>query len=601
MINWHKNLVEKMLNSFSLSRYQAMWIAFLKGIVITYIIFFSIDYFKEKNDNKILFEIDYSNGFQNEGFDGRLLLMISDNNNAEPRFQINDSHNTQMIFGIDVESWNANEKIAIDADAIGYPIKSINEIEEGEYYVQAFLHKYETFNLSTGYTVKLPMDQGEGQKWNISPKNLYSTPKKININKSSTISITLDNEIPPIEPAKDSEFIKHVRIKSDMLSKFWGRDMYLQANVLVPHGFDKESRTRYPLMIFHGHFPNTFRGFRTTAPTAPKEDTIYNSRFGITGYKYIQEKEAFDLYKKWISNDFPRFLAIEIQHQNPYYDDSYAVNSENIGPYGDAITYELIPHVEKLFNGVGKPWGRFLYGGSTGGWESLAAQVMYPKEYNGCFAACPDPIDFRAFTVVNIYEDNNAYYHEGSYRKTLRAGMRDGKGIIKNHLIQINQRESVLGSKGRSGDQWDIWQAVYSPSGEDGYPKPIWDRKSGKIDKEVAQYWKENYDLSYIMRRDWNKIGKDLEGKIHIYCGDMDNYYLNNAVVLTEEFLESTTEPYYNGEVDYGDMAEHCWNGDHENPNHISRLRYNTMYLPKIRDRLKKTAPKNHNLKNWGI
>ena len=601
MINWHKNLVEKMLSSFSLSRYQAMWIAFLKGIVITYIIFFSIDYFKEKNDNKILFEIDYSNGFQNEGFDGRLLLMISDNNNAEPRFQINDSHNTQMIFGIDVESWNANEKIAIDADAIGYPIKSINEIEEGEYYVQAFLHKYETFNLSTGYTVKLPMDQGEGQKWNISPKNLYSTPKKININKSSTISITLDNEIPPIEPAKDSEFIKHVRIKSDMLSKFWGRDMYLQANVLVPHGFDKESRTRYPLMIFHGHFPNTFRGFRTTAPTAPKEDTIYNSRFGITGYKYIQEKEAFDLYKKWISDDFPRFLAIEIQHQNPYYDDSYAVNSENIGPYGDAITYELIPHVEKLFNGVGKPWGRFLYGGSTGGWESLAAQVMYPKEYNGCFAACPDPIDFRAFTVVNIYEDDNAYYHEGSYRKTLRAGMRDGKGIIKNHLIQINQRESVLGSKGRSGDQWDIWQAVYSPSGEDGYPKPIWDRKSGKIDKEVAQYWKENYDLSYIMRRDWNKIGKDLEGKIHIYCGDMDNYYLNNAVVLTEEFLESTTEPYYNGEVDYGDMAEHCWNGDHENPNHISRLRYNTMYIPKIRDRLKKTAPKNHNLKNWGI
>ena len=600
-MNWHRNLVEKKLKSFGLSSYQGMWLAFVKGIVVTYILFLGIDYLKKNNTDNLKFEIDYSNEFQDSGYDGRVLLMISDNNKAEPRFQINDSHNTQMIFGIDVESWNANEKITIDAEAIGYPIKSINEIVEGEYYVQAFLHKYETFNLSTGHTVKLPMDQGEGQKWNISPKNLYSTPKKITISKSSTINITLDNEIPPIEPAKDSEFIKHVRIKSDMLSKFWGRDMYLQANVLVPHGFDKESRTRYPLMIFHGHFPNTFRGFRTTAPTAPKEDTIYNSRFGITGYKYIQEKEAFDLYKKWISDDFPRFLAIEIQHQNPYYDDSYAVNSENIGPYGDAITYELIPHVEKLFNGVGKPWGRFLYGGSTGGWESLAAQVMYPKEYNGCFAACPDPIDFRAFTVVNIYEDDNAYYHEGSHRKTLRAGMRDGKGIIKNHLIQINQRESVLGSKGRSGDQWDIWQAVYSPSGEDGYPKPIWDRKSGKIDREVAQYWKENYDLSYIMRRDWNKIGKDLEGKIHIYCGDMDNYYLNNAVVLTEEFLESTTEPYYNGEVDYGDMAEHCWNGDHENPNHISRLRYNTMYIPKIRDRLKKTAPKNHNLKNWGI
>lgn len=600
-MNWHKNLVEKSLKSFGMSSYQGMWSAFIKGVLITCVLFYFIDYNKNSDDNKIKFEIEYSEKFQEDGFDGRLLLMISNDNRAEPRFQINDSHNTQMIFGVDVESWDANQKVVIDSEAIGYPIKSTKEIQEGEYYVQAFLHKYETFNLSTGYSVKLPMDQGEGQKWNISPKNLYSTPKKIKIKNSATISISLDNEIPPIEPAEDTEFIKHVKIKSEMLSKFWGRDMYLQANVLVPHGFDQKSNTRYPLMIFHGHFPNTFRGFRTEPPTAPEEDTIYNSRFGITGYQYIQEKEAYDLYKNWISDDFPRFLAIEIQHQNPYYDDSYAVNSANIGPYGDAITYELIPHVEKLFNGVGEPWGRFLYGGSTGGWESLAAQVLYPKEYNGCFAACPDPIDFRAFTVVNIYEDDNAYYHEGSFRKTLRAGMRDGKGIIKNHLIQINQRESVLGSKGRSGDQWDIWQAVYSPSGEDGYPKPIWDRETGKIDKDVAKYWKENYDLSYIMKRDWDKIGKDLEGKIHIYCGDMDNYYLNNAVVLTEEFLESTTDPYYNGEVDYGDMAEHCWNGDHENPNHISRLRYNTMYIPKIKERLRKTAPKNHNLENWGF
>ena len=590
-MNWYKNLVDKKFKFFS----------FIKGIIFTSILFLCIDYYNGNDDNKIKFEIDYSNEFQEDGFDGRVLLMISNNNNAEPRFQINDNHNTQMIFGIDVDSWNANEKIIIDAEAFGYPVKSINDIEEGEYYVQALLHKYETFNLSTGYTVKLPKDQGEGQKWNISPKNLYSTPKKIKIKKSNTIHITLDNEIPPIEPAKDTEYIKHIKIKSEMLSEFWGRDMYLQANVLVPHGFDKKSKTRYPLMIFHGHFPYTFGGFRTTQPTAPEEDTIYNSRFGITGYKYIQQKEAYDLYNTWTSNDFPRFIAIEVQHQNPYYDDSYAVNSASIGPYGDAITYELIPHIEQLFNGVGEGWGRFLYGGSTGGWESLAVQVFYPKEYNGCFAACPDPIDFRAFTVVNLYEDDNAYYHEGSNRKTLRAGMRDGKGIIKNHLIQINQRESALGSKGRSGDQWDIWQAVYSPSGEDGYPKPIWDRETGKIDKEVAEYWKENYDLSYIMKRDWDKIGKDLEGKINIYCGDMDNYYLNNAVVLTEEFLESTTDPYYNGEVDYGDMAEHCWNGDQENPNHISRLRYNTMYIPKIRDRLKKTAPKNNNLKNWGI
>ena len=591
----------KTLNYFNSNSYERSYILSAKRILIVLISFILFYCSEKKNYNKTKFEITYPEKFSENGYDGRLLLMISNNNNAEPRFQINDSHHTQIIFGIDVESWKSGETQIFDSNVYGYPIKSIGNLKEGEYYVQAFLHKYETFNLSTGYKVKLPKDQGEGQKWNISPKNLYSKPKKVKISKSGTIKLSLENEISPIEPIKDSKYIKHVKIKSEMLSKFWGRDMFLQANVLVPHNFNKNSKVKYPLMIFHGHFPNTFRGFRTEPPAAPKKDTIYNSRFGITGYKYIQEKEAYDLYKNWISDDFPRFIAIEIQHQNPYYDDSYAVNSANLGPYGDAITYELIPHVENLFNGVGEGWGRFLYGGSTGGWEALAVQVFYPSEYNGCFAACPDPIDFRAFTVVNIYEDENAYYHKSDYKKTLRAGMRDGKGIIKSHLIDMNHREMVLGSKGRSGDQWDIWQAVFSPAGDDGYPKPIWDKKTGKIDKYVAEYWKENYDLSYILERDWNKIGNDLIGKLHIYCGDMDNYYLNNAVVLTEEFLESTKNPYYEGEVDYGNLAEHCWNGDHENPNHISRLRYNTMYLPKIKERLKKTAPKNHNLINWGI
>ena len=591
----------KTLNYFNSNSYERSYILSAKRILIVLISFILFYCSEKKNYNKTKFEITYPEKFSENGYDGRLLLMISNNNNAEPRFQINDSHHTQIIFGIDVESWKSGETQIFDSNVYGYPIKSIGNLKEGEYYVQAFLHKYETFNLSTGYKVKLPKDQGEGQKWNISPKNLYSTPKKVKISKSGTIKISLENEISPIEPIKDSKYIKHVKIKSEMLSKFWGRDMFLQANVLVPHNFNKNSKVKYPLMIFHGHFPNTFRGFRTEPPAAPKKDTIYNSRFGITGYKYIQEKEAYDLYKNWISDDFPRFIAIEIQHQNPYYDDSYAVNSANLGPYGDAITYELIPHVENLFNGVGEGWGRFLYGGSTGGWEALAVQVFYPSEYNGCFAACPDPIDFRAFTVVNIYEDENAYYHKSDYKKTLRAGMRDGKGIIKSHLIDMNHREMVLGSKGRSGDQWDIWQAVFSPAGDDGYPKPIWDKKTGKIDKYVAEYWKENYDLSYILERDWKKIGNDLKGKLYIYCGDMDNYYLNNAVVLTEEFLESTKNPYYEGEVDYGNLAEHCWNGDHENPNHISRLRYNTMYLPKIKERLKKTAPKNHNLINWGI
>ena len=553
-----------------------------------------------KNENPII-EVTYNNKLSNESFDGRLLVMISKDSSKEPRFQINDTEDTGILVGKNVENWKSGNVEGFYSKTLAYPIENLGGLDNGEYFIQALLHKYETFNLSNGKTVKLPMDQGEGQHWNTSPKNIYSKPIKINFKKNTTVKIEITEEIPPIEPEKDTDYIKHVKIKSELLSKFWGRPMYLQANVLIPKDFKKESKTRYPLMVFHGHFPKSIGGFRTSPPTAPKKDTIYNSRFGITGYKYIQEKEAYDFYKKWTSKNFPRFLVIEIQHQNPYYDDSYAVNSANIGPYGDAITYELIPHVEKMFNGVGEGWGRFLYGGSTGGWEALAVQVFYPKEYNGCFAACPDPIDFRAYTVVDIYNDENAYYKEGSFKKILRPGIRDGKGHIKTQLIDMNRREYILGDNSRSGDQWDIWQAVYSPSDENGYPKPIWDKLSGEIDHDVAKYWMENYDLRYIMERDWDKIGNDLKGKINIYCGDMDNYYLNNAVVLTENFLENTTNPYYSGEVDYGNGAEHCWNGDQKNPNHISRLRYNTMYLDKIKNRLKKTAPKNHNLKNWGI
>ncbi len=535
-----------------------------------------------------------------EPLDGRLLLLISDNQDAEPRFQISDGPDTQMVFGIDVDGLKAGEEVIISDTIFGYPFKSIREIPPGEYYVQALLHKYETFNLSNGHTVKLPMDQGEGQQWNRSPGNLYSAPKKVTINpeRQEKISIELNREIPPIAEPEDTKYIKHIKIKSELLSEFWGRPMYLGAHVLLPEGFDTHPESRYPLAVFHGHFPYDFDGFRTDPPD-PNLEPDYSERFDMEGYNKIQQEEAYNFYKTWTGPDFPRMLIIEIQHQNPYYDDSYAVNSENLGPYGDAITYELIPYIEQQFRGIGEGWARFLYGGSTGGWEALAAQVKYPEEYNGCFAACPDPIDFSAYTVVDIYQDTNAYYLPSKYKKTLRPGHRDYLGHVSATLQDMNHRELALGTKSRSGQQWDIWQAVYSPAGDDGYPQPIWDKLNGTIDPEVARYWKENYDLRHILERDWDKLGPKLQGKIHIYCGDMDNYYLNNAVMLMEDFLESTENPYYDGEVAYGDGDEHCWNGDPDLPNAISRLRYNTMYVPKIMERIEESAPEGADLRSW--
>jgi hypothetical protein len=555
---------------------------------------------KSEPASSLRFAISFPEASSREPLDGRMLLLVSKDSTKEPRFQINEDLNTQQVFGVDVAGLKPGQETNVDATAFGYPLRSLSDLQPGDYWIQALLHRYETFHRSDGHTVKLPMDRGEGQQWNSAPGNLYSTPQKITVsaNDNRSLKITLDKVIPPIEPPKDTKYVKHVKIQSDLLSKFWGRPMYLGANVLLPEGFDSHPNARYPLVIFHGHFPADFDGFRETPPD-PDLKPEYSDRFHLEGYNKIQQEYAYKFYQDWTGPDFPRLIIIEIQHANPYYDDSYAVNSANLGPYGDAITYELIPAVEKQFRGIGKGWARFMYGGSTGGWESLAAQIFYPDEYNGAWGACPDPIDFRAYTVVNIYEHENAYVSKAPWKSTLRPGKRNYLGELAATLQEMNYMELALGNNSRSGGQFDIWQAVYSPVGNDGYPKPIWDKVSGGIDRSVAEYWRDHYDLGYILRRDWKTLGPKLEGKLHIYVGEADNYYLNNAVYLVEDFLKSTKDPYYGGEVDYEPRAEHCWNGDHTRPNAFSRLRYHQFYAPKIVERILRTAPKGADVTSW--
>ncbi len=555
---------------------------------------------RNTNPDRLRFSISFPESISKDALDGRLLLLVSTNNAKEPRFQISEDLSTQQVFGINIEALKPGQTANIDAGAPGYPVKSLADIAPGEYWVQALLHRYETFHRADGHTLKLPMDRGEGQQWNSAPGNLYSTPQKLSIDptREATIKISLDRMISPIEPPKDTKYIKHIKIKSKLLSDFWGRPMHLGANILLPEGFDTHPDARYPLVIFHGHFPADFDGFRETPPD-PNLKPEYSERFKLEAYNRIVQEYAYKFYQDWTSTSFPRFIIIEIQHANPYYDDSYAVNSANLGPYGDAITYELIPEVEKRYRGIGKGWARFMYGGSTGGWEALAAQVFYPEEYNGCWAACPDPIDFRAYTVVNIYEQDNAYYADAKWKHVPRPGKRNYLGELAATLEDANQMELALGTNGRSGGQWDIWQAVYSPVGADGYPKPIWDKATGKIDRSVAEYWREHYDLGHILRRDWAKLGPKLEGKIHIYVGEADNYFLNNAVYLVEDFLKTAKNPNYGGEVDYEPRAEHCWNGDHTRPNAISRLRYHQFYAPKIVERILKSAPPGADLTSW--
>jgi len=544
------------------------------------------------------FSVTFPKEVSAQPLDGRLLLCLSTDPSDEPRNQIDDTMRSQIVFGLNVDGWQPGQPAVVDATAWGYPIRSLKDVPPGQYTVQAVLNKYETFHRSDGKTVKLHPDQGEGQRWNISPGNLISKPMKVTVKPGASISIALTEVIPPIPTPADTKYIRHIRIQSAALTKFWGRPMFISAIVLVPEGFDEHPNAHFPLIIFHDHFVDNFDDFRTTPPD-PNLKPDYSERFHLASYNRIQQQEAYKFYQKWISPGFPRVLIVKIQHANPFYDDSYAVNSANVGPYGDAIENELIPAVEKKFRAIGQGWARFTYGGSTGGWEALAVQVFYPEHYNGAFASCPDPVDFHAYTDIDIYNDKNFYYLEGAHKREAQSAMRDylGHTLITNE--EINGYELALGDHGRSGEQYDVWQAVWGPVGADGYPAPIYDKVTGEIDHKVAEYWRQHYDLEAILERNWTKLGPDLAGKIHIYVGSDDTYFLNNAVYLMEDFLKSTKNPPYGGEVTYGPRAEHCWNGDPKLPNAYSRLHYNTMYLPKILDRIQKTAPKGADLTSW--
>jgi hypothetical protein len=553
------------------------------------------------------FSVSFPTERSAQPLDGRLLLILSNDPSEEPRMQISLAPRTQMIFGLDVDNLKPGQSATIDDSAFGYPVRFLHDVKPGEYYMQVVLNRYETFHRADGHTVKLHMDQGEGQHWNISPTNLYSKPVKITIGASGTasanataqpIAVSLDQEIPAIPDPKDTKYIRHMRIQSPLLTKFWGRPMFLSANILVPEGFDEHPNAHFPLAIFEDHFNHDFEGFRTEPPD-PNLKPDFSERFHISGYNRIQQEEEYKFYQQWIAPKFPRLLVAQINHANPYYDDSYAVDSANLGPYGEAIETELIPALEKQFRAIGQGWARFVYGGSTGGWESIAVQMFYPDHYNGAFIACPDPVDFRAYTNINLYKGKNAFYIQGPHTQVAQPDYRDYLGHTIATTQSANQYELALGDHARSGEQFDIWQAVYGPVGPDGYPVQIFNKETGDIDPKVAAYWKEHYDLSDILQRNWSTLGPKLRGKLRIYVGSADNYMLNNAVYLIEDFLKTTTNPPYEGEVKYGDRAEHCWNGDPTEPNYLSRLHYNTMYVPMILDRIQKTAPATADLTSW--
>jgi hypothetical protein len=272
----------------------------------------------------------------------------------------------------------------------------------------------------------------------------------------------------------------------------------------------------------------------------PPPGTHYNGAL-------MNVESGYEFYQAWNADKFPRMIAVSFQHPTPYFDDSYGVNSATVGPYGDAIMQELIPAVEERFRTIRQPYARVLTGGSTGGWGALAIQLYHPDFFGGTWSFYPDPVDFRRYYGgVDLYKDDNAF--------TEKPGRVFAGGGESNR--RTSQLITVLGTQD-AGFEWDKLTAV----GTDGYPKPVWDLATGKIDRQVVQYMKQqNYDLREFLDRNWPKIGSQLEGKLHIYIGDEDNGYANLAVYMLEDFLEGTKNPYYAGSFQYGrPLKGHGW------------------------------------------
>jgi hypothetical protein len=480
------------------------------------------------------FIISFDDSLHSEPITGRAYVILSEKKSPEPRFHAGNWFRPIPFFGTDIDEINPGDEFVIDESDPGFPVKNLKELPAGKYYIQGLIHIYTEFERSDGHVIWAPMDQWEGQKFNRSPGNLYSQVDSAYLDpaKGFEVKINLDKIIPPIKVPASTELIKHFKIKSDLLSEFWGQQIDLGAVVLLPKGY-QESDRKYPVLYKQGHFGEGLSG-------------VFRGKG--------------DFFKKWSSDSLPKMIVVHFFHPTPYYDDSYAVNSENNGPYGDAILKELIPYIEENFRIIQEPWARILYGCSTGGWISLALQVFHPDFFGGTWTMAPDPVDFSSFQMINIYEDENAYIPPFSPLKNERPLGRSSKGQVLMTVRQFRQMEEAKGTKGRSGDQLDAFFAVFGPVGDDGYPKPLFDHITGVIDTTVAQYYKEHFDLRYYMEKNWDWLGPKLVGKLHFICGDMDNFYLNQALYKMEEFLENTTEPYYEGSFIWGRPNKgHCW------------------------------------------
>jgi hypothetical protein len=495
------------------------------------------------------FEISYTKAAYAGPLTGRLILIVSKSAQGEPRLAV--SPTGPALFGVDVSAVAPDAPMIVDATALGYPMK-LDALPAGEYSVQAIVNVYDQVKRADGHTLWLRMNDGRQESFNSAAGNIYSGVQRVRIGEPGTTRLTIDKVIAAPPKPVDTEWVKYLRIQSESLSRFWGRPVYVNATVLLPRGYTEHPEVRYPVIYTLGHnVPFSFNHDSTRGRGGRGQINA------VTGVE-----NGYDFYRSWISDSFPRVIAISLQQQTPYFPDSYSVNSANNGPYGDAITREIMPALEKHFRVLQKPYARQVEGASTGGWQTLALQLQHPDFFGGAWVHQPDPIDFRRYLQINIYEDTNAFVLPvGQLMTTERVFRRTVEGQPVHTVRSLSLFEEVLGSKGRSSYQLGAWEAVYGPVGVDGYPKPLWNKLTGTIDKSVAAYMRDSgYDLRAYAEKNWATLGPRLAGKLHFFAGDMDDFHLNLAVYQMESFLKSTTNPKSDATFVYGRPAKgHSW------------------------------------------
>lgn len=463
------------------------------------------------------FEVSLAEGVTPAAATGRMLVVLGRRNRPEPRLTIGRTGmDAPPVLGCDAPGFGTGKSVTLDQNAVIFPIAQLASLPPGDYFAQAIF--------DTNLDLKGPN----------SPGNLYSRPRRVHLDPKlgGSIRLFLEQQVPPEAPPAETEEVKFVRLESKLLSAFHGRPMYLRAGVLLPAGYQQEPQRRYPLRVHTGGF-----------------GTRYTAVMGMTAFRPRGNGPAAGE---------PRLVLLHLDGAGPF-GDPYQVNSDNNGPYGDAITQELIPYVEQKFRCIGQPAARFLDGASTGGWVSLALQIFYPDFFNGAWGYCPDSVDFRQFELINIYRDDNAYINRFGFE---RPSMREINGDIRFTLRHECQIENVLGYGNNwttSGKDWCSWNAVYGPRGADGRPVGLWEPQTGKINRAVVEHWKK-YDLRLVLAQNWPTLAPKLRGKLYVWVGDADDYFLNNAVHLLNDFVKQANPP-FDGRIEITPRAGHGHGG----------------------------------------